>query len=50
MSCCKPGYREIVNEKEKEINEKGSNHLSPFVKVIAVIITIGAITTAVFLT
>lgn len=49
MSCCKPGYREIVNEKEKEINEKGRDELPPIVKIVASLTVIGAVATAAFL-
>lgn len=43
MSCCKPGYREVVNEKEEEINEKGKDTLPLSVKVIAFLIIAGVL-------
>lgn len=49
MSCCKPGYREIVNEKEKEINRKGKDELPPIVKMVATLILLGATATTAFL-
>jgi hypothetical protein len=47
MSCCKPGYREVVNEQEQKINEKGKDSLPLFVKIIAFLIVSSVVTFAV---
>lgn len=36
---CKPIYREVVKEQEEKVNQKGKEHLHPFIKIIAAIIT-----------
>jgi hypothetical protein len=45
MGCCSPNYRKVVNEKEAEINEQGSEKLPLFLKLTSiVIILIGLLT------
>lgn len=38
MGCCSPEYRKIVNEKEKEINQKGHDSPPLLIKIIMFLI------------
>ncbi|WHY82698.1 hypothetical protein [Siminovitchia fortis] len=49
MGCCSPEYRKVVNEKEEKVNEKGRESLPPYVKILSVVITAGAVAIAVIL-
>jgi hypothetical protein len=45
MGCCSPNYRNDVIEKEKEINQKGTETVPLLVKVFGLFITIGGLIT-----
>jgi hypothetical protein len=45
MGCCSPNYRNDVNEKEKEVNQKGQENVPLLVKVVGLLITIGGLFT-----
>lgn len=49
MSCCSPKLREAVKEQEAKVNEKGKDSLPLFVKLLAVILTVGAIVVGVLM-
>ncbi|MFE8698911.1 hypothetical protein ACFYKT_21800 [Cytobacillus sp. FJAT-53684] len=40
MGCCNPNYRKTVNEQEENVNLKGSDSLSLFIKIIIIAIVI----------
>jgi hypothetical protein len=43
MSCCSPNYRNSVNEKENQVNQKGNEHPPFLVKLVAVIIMVAGL-------
>jgi hypothetical protein len=46
MSCCRPEYRKVVNEKEEKVNQQGKDSLPLLAKIIIVIISAAALGTA----
>ncbi len=43
MGCCNSEYRKVVNEKEENLNQKGKDSLPLSLKVIMVLVSVGAI-------
>lgn len=49
MGCCSPNHRNIVNEKEEKINQKGNDNLPVYVKFIIAAVCVVAILAIAFI-
>lgn len=49
MGCCSPNYRNTVNEKEQQLNQKGKDTLPVYVKFILVAVCVGALLAVAFI-
>ncbi|MCM3585624.1 hypothetical protein M3182_07660 [Mesobacillus maritimus] len=49
MGPCHPEYRKTVDEEEKKVNEKGKDSVPLFVRIISLLIVVGAVGMALYL-
>ncbi|MFT4412815.1 hypothetical protein ACLM5H_03040 [Fredinandcohnia humi] len=43
MGCCSPEYRKVVKEQEEQVNKNSNEAITLVVKIVAVCVTVGAI-------